>query len=54
MKLTITVTKTSDGLREYVQIMSEDMISINIVLIAEKMEIEDYRKAKKIPNKEQP
>ena len=51
MKLAITITKTSDGLGEYIQIMSEDMLSVNIVLVAEKIKVEDYRKAKQIPKK---
>jgi len=42
-KLTITITKTADGLREYVQIMSADMFTINIVLIADQVEVEDTR-----------
>jgi hypothetical protein len=42
-KLTIQVTKTSDGLRDYVQIMSSDMFSINVVLIANNIEIKDSR-----------
>lgn len=42
-KLNIQVTKTSDGQKEYVQIMSEDMFTINVVLIAEKIEIKDDR-----------
>ena len=44
MKLNIIITKTSDGLREYIQIMSEDMITVNIVLVAEEIKVEDHRK----------
>ena len=44
-KLRITVTKTSDGLREYVQIMSGDQFTVNVVLIADSIEIEDGRPA---------
>ena len=33
MKYKITLTKTSDGLQEYMQIISEDQFSTNIVLI---------------------
>jgi hypothetical protein len=43
MKLTITVTPTADGKQEYVQIMSEDMFSINVVLIADEIEVRDSR-----------
>lgn len=42
-KLTITVTKTSDGLRDYVQIMSADMLSTNVVLVADQIVVEDHR-----------
>lgn len=43
MKLTIQVTKTANGQQEYMQIMSDDMFSINVVLIADKIEIRDDR-----------
>lgn len=42
-KLTVTVTKTSNGLMDYVQIMSGDSVSVNIVLIADKIEVKDRR-----------
>jgi len=42
-KLTIQVTKTSQGDQEYVQIMSEDFKSVNIVLIADEIEVRDDR-----------
>lgn len=41
--LTITVTKTSDGLRDYVQIMSGDMFTTNVVLIADRITVDDHR-----------
>lgn len=41
--LTVVVTKTADGQAEYMQIMSLDQFSINIVLIAPKIEIKDGR-----------
>ena len=42
-QLTVTVTKTSNGLFDYVQVMSNDSVSVNIVLIAEKITVEDRR-----------
>ena len=42
-KLKITVTKTADGKREYVQIMSGDQLTVNVVLIADEIVIDDYR-----------
>ncbi len=42
-KLIIQVTKTATGDGEYVQIMSNDMLAVNIVLIADKIEIRDDR-----------
>ena len=42
-KLTIQVTQTADGQKEYIQIMSGDQFTVNIVLIAEEIEIRDDR-----------
>lgn len=44
--LTITVTKTANGQQDYVQIMSGDQFSLNIVLIANKITVEDRRLAR--------
>jgi hypothetical protein len=46
MKLTIQVTKTSRGDQDYVQIMSDDFQSVNIVLIADSIKVEDDRQRK--------
>ena len=46
-KLTITVTKTADGRFDYVQIASPAAMPVNIVLIADQIEIEDRRPTKK-------
>jgi len=42
-KIAVRVTKTSDGQRDYVQIMSADMVSVNIVLIADAIQVFDDR-----------
>ncbi len=42
-KLNVTITKTADGKRDYVQIMSEDMLSINVVFIADYIKLQDHR-----------
>jgi len=42
-KLTIQLSKTSDGQGTYLQIMSADMFTINVVLIADVIEIRDDR-----------
>ena len=42
-KLNLTIIKTTTGTMDYLQITSEDQLSINIVLIAEKIELKDYR-----------
>lgn len=44
--LTVVISKTADGKSDYMQIMSRDMISTNIVLVAPKIEVEDARKRK--------
>ena len=41
--LTVTITKTSDGKDEYMQVMSADQFSVNIVLIASKITVKDAR-----------
>ncbi len=42
-QIKIVVTKTSDGKSDYVQIMSSDMMSLNIVLVASEIVVEDSR-----------
>jgi len=42
-QLTVTITKTSNGLMDYIQIMSDDSVSVNIVLIADKITVVDHR-----------
>ena len=44
-ELEITIQKARDG-RDYVQIMSGDYTSVNIVLIADKIKIKDLRDGK--------
>lgn len=48
MKLNVTVTKTSNGAFDYVQIISDDAVFVNIVLIADEIAVVDHR-AKKEP-----
>lgn len=43
MKLTVTVTKTSRGDQDYIQVMSDDQTSVNVVLIADRIDVTDYR-----------
>ncbi len=43
MKLNVTITKTATGDGDYIQIMSDDMVSVNVVLVAEAIKVEDYR-----------
>jgi hypothetical protein len=50
MNLTIQVTKTSRGDQDYVQIMSDDYLSVNIVLVADHIKVLDDR-AKPAPAK---
>ena len=47
MKLNVTITKTSTGKHDYIQIMSDDMTAINIVLIAGEIDVKDHRPKKK-------
>lgn len=43
-KLRVTLSKTSRGDQDYMQVMSEDQYSVNIVLIADSIEVLDSRK----------
>lgn len=43
MILKIEVSKTTKGDQDYLQVMSDDMVSVNIVLLADKIEIRDTR-----------
>jgi len=43
MRLNVTVTKTATGVGEYIQIMSDDLTSVNIVLVVESIDIVDLR-----------
>lgn len=44
MNLSVVITKTADGKQDYIQIMSEDMIAVNVVLVANTIKVEDHRK----------
>lgn len=50
-KLKVTVTKTADGLKDYVQIMSDDYTSVNVVMIADEIIVEDARAATPVRKK---
>lgn len=43
MDLNVTLSKTRRGDQDYLQIMSEDMVSVNIVLVADKIKVDDKR-----------
>jgi hypothetical protein len=43
-KVTVQISKTSDGKKDYMQIMSEDYTSLNIVLVVDQIEVKDVRK----------
>lgn len=51
--LRIQVTKTADGKLDYLQITSSDQFSLNIVLIAEEITVEDCREPPKPQTKSQ-
>lgn len=42
-ELIITITKTANGKWDYVQIMSGDNFTVNVVLIANKIIVDDHR-----------
>ncbi len=47
MKLNVTITKTSMGDSDYIQIMSDDQITVNIVLVAGEITVADHRETGK-------
>ena len=48
MKYKVTITKTSDGHQEYMQVISQDQFSTNIVLIGE-FDVKDARIPANLP-----
>ena len=44
--LKITISRTRDDLQDYVQVMSSDQLTVNVVLIANRIEIVDSRRKK--------
>lgn len=42
-KLTVQLSKTSDGGAQYLQVMSDDYTTVNVVLIADEIEVKDDR-----------
>ena len=51
-QLNVTVTKTADLKAEYIQIMSDDQMTVNVVVIANRITIADMRSAKPAKRKE--
>ena len=43
MKLRVTITPTATGEGEYIQVISDDMVTVNVVLVAESIEVMDTR-----------
>jgi hypothetical protein len=43
--------KTAHGDRDYIQIMSDDYVTTNVVLIADEIEVRDERPKPKKPSK---
>lgn len=44
LKLNVVITKTAKGDQDYIQIMSQDMFSVNSVFVCDKITLEDKRK----------
>ena len=43
MELDVTITKTRTGTQDYIQIFSDDQISVNICLVADEIRVSDHR-----------
>lgn len=46
-KYSVVISKTADGSADYMQILSLDQFSVNVVLIADQIELEDKREETK-------
>lgn len=46
-KIRVQISKTSDGMGDYMQAMSDDGVSISVVLVAGRIELRDDRPAPK-------
>jgi len=44
MRLRVTISKTSTGDGDYIQVMADDMVSLNFTAVAESIEVTDFRK----------
>ena len=53
-RLNVQITKTADGSSCYLQIMSADMVALNIVLVADKIVVKDDRQRLRRERAEEP
>jgi len=42
-KVTVTISKTANGLNDYIQVISEDQFSVNFTAVATKIVLDDKR-----------
>jgi hypothetical protein len=49
-KLTIQISQTADGRSNYLQILSGDQLSINVVLVASEITVTDARGMNRAPD----
>ena len=47
MRLRVTVSKTAQGDLDYLQIMSDDLVSVNVVLVADAIDVLDVRQKRR-------
>lgn len=50
LNLEVTITKTSTLTHDYIQIMSDDQVTINVVFVADKIVVKDTRPIIPSPN----
>ena len=43
MRLHVTISKTRDGEHDYIQIISDDALTVNVVLVADEVKVQDAR-----------
>ena len=52
--LQVTLSRTSDGKYDYLQVVSDDQFALNIVLIADSIDVKDTRKSDKPTKRQKP
>jgi len=47
MKIKVIISKTAQGTSEFLQVMSDDLVSVNMMLVAQEITVNDVREKKR-------